>query len=794
MKTYFKIAWRNLRKHRLNTFIHIFGLACAFAFTLLIAAYVWQERQVDAPIKNIGRQYILQNDLTGLTTSGMLARALKENYPDLVADFFRFDGINVQLSSGDRHFQESSVIADSSFFRMFGFELEAGDPRTALNEPTQIVLSHETAGQLFGKEQALGKQLEIANFSGEKRLFTISGVLKTQPENSVINLIDNSETRVIFPASSISYFNRQIDSWQNPYIVSYICLQPGISVEKLAMPVEQLIKEHVPADQQKVAKTSLEPLATYHLERGQGSLKHMLYTMSAIAAFILLMACINFINISIHTASRRLKEIAVRKVIGGTRSQLRFQFLAETMLIVLLAAGMATLAYPGLSGLFASVLGKSLPAITSLPTYFWCIVAMGAVLLGFVAGLYPAFRLSSLAILPSIKGKMPASIEGTVLLKGLVTLQFVIAMLVLIASFVIAKQVAVFFGKSLGYDKNYLVTAQVPRDWSPEGLDHMERIRQELNNLSVVEAVTLSYDVPGAMSSGSQNIKGASDASEPIGAELLFSDRHFAETYKIPLLAGDFFSREESAELMDGVVINEALLQKLGYKQAADAIGKSVYFSDNNQPMTITGVSRNFYGNTMQKPVGPTMWVNLKNSNSFRYLSVRLKAGNITQSVIQLEKAWKSLMPDAAFSVDFMEDKLASMYKTELQLQRAGSVATVLALVIVLLGVLGLIAQNLQRRVKEMGIRKVLGASARQIIGLFVKDISLIFVLAVLVAVPLAYLVMQHWLQSYSEKVSLTAIRFIMPVAALAGVTMLLIVIQTWKAAAANPVQSLRDE
>lgn len=794
VKNYLKIAWRNLYRHRTNASINLLGLCCAFIFSVMIAAFNWQETHVNNSLSNIERQYLLRSDITGITTFGMLSKTLQEAHPDLVESFFRYDGISVILGRDGQHKQQSAIIADSTFFSMFGFELAVGDERTALLDPTQIVLSHETAISLFGTTNAIGEQLDVANFSGEKRAFTVSGVLTPFTENSVTHLIADDPAQVIFPVNTASYFGRQIDSWTNPYIASFITLRPGVTPIQLDLPIQRLLEDHLQEEQLNSMTTQLEPLSSYHLNKNEGAVKRMLYTLGIVGGFILLMACINFVNITINAAARRLKEIGVRKVIGSSSARLRMQFISESLLLVTIASIITLACYPLFSGFAGSILGKELPHFGELSLRFWIAAWLGFLAIGFVASLYPAFRLSSYQTIQSLRGKLPISLERTLVLRGLVGVQLTIALIVLIATTIIISQLSIFFGTDLGFDKNHLITAQVPRDWSPEGTGEIERVRERLSSIPEVEAITLSYDVPGAMSSGSTQLKGAISAESAISAHMIFSDRYFADTFKIPLLAGVFFSDGESSESSDRVVINETLSKALGYQFPEDAINQLLYFEGGDTPLIIAGVSQDFYANTMHTPVGATIWLNVTYGNIYRYFTIRLPGDNLTYAMQQLEQTWKQTMPNAPFDYRFVDDRLKTLYQTELRLQQAGTASAILAVVIVLLGLIGLISQNLARRTKEIGIRKVLGASAKQLMMLFVKDITGIFIGASIIALPLAYLLMQRWLEAYYLRTALDSVTMGMPVIILASLVVIVIILQTIKAASANPVKSLRDE
>lgn len=794
IRNFFKLAWRKLKRNRGHAVINILGLAAALSFVLLITAFIWTEVMVDADIKNIDRQYLLQSEINELTSSGMLARSLKEEYPALVENYFRYDGITAVLYRGSSSFQKSAIIGDSTFFDMFGFELLHGDVHTALSQPYQVVLHYETAIHLFGNTDAVGKQVDIANFSGEKQLFTISGVLKPLPHNSVTHLIADSPSEVILPLLSTPFFRRSIDQWTNPYIASYIMLKPGVHPDQLQEPIQQLIQQHLPEDQQAIMKTKVVPLATYHLNKADGTVKRMLYTLGIVGAFILLMAGINFVNLTVNNAITRIREIGVRKVMGSSIGQLRLQFLTESVLIVGIAGLIGITLYPLLSDMADSIFAKPLPSMSQLGATFWFYALAALLGIGLIAGLYPAFRLASYRIVESVKGKLPASVERTLIMKGLVGTQVGIAMVVLIATTVIISQIQVFFGANLGYDKDYLVTAQVPRNWSEDGLRQTMQIRDLLQNSPGVESITLSYDVPGAMNSGDAQFTAHIGSGEELTAGLIAVDKYYAGTYRIPLLAGQFFSTEEANINSMEVVINETFARMLGYKDPAEAIAKTIYFSHNETAFTIAGVSGDIYRSTMQVPPGPVLWMNVNLTRSYRYFTIRLHPDDVQTNLATLHKTWKTLMPDAPFDYQFVDERLQTIYKTEIQLKQTGTAAAILAIVIVILGMIGLISQNLNRRTKEIGIRKVLGASVGQIILLFIRDLSLVFLIAMLVAVPFAYLVMQNWLDSYYLKTTIDIGKLGWPVLALVGLTIILTISQTWRTAMANPVDSLRDE
>ncbi|MGN6214340.1 ABC transporter permease [Parafilimonas sp.] len=798
-KNYFKIAWRNISKYKFHSFINVGGLAIGIAFAFLIGAYVWNALRVNASLKNENDQYIIQTkygtDPTFyLTTFGNLAKALKEQYPGLVANYYRWDGITSTVSKGDKHFREGIQINDSTLFSMYGFPVLHGNIKTAFNDPYSAVITEETAKKYFGRTNVVGQTFTIDNFSGGQHGFMITAVLKSMPENSISKINDDNINGVFLSPGSINFFNRQqMDSWNNASIVSYIQLQKGVTPKQLEEPIRHLIHQNTSVDL-KQTHTVIVSLNDYYLQANNNLVEKMLYTLSCIAAFILLMAIINFINISISKASSRMKEIGVRKVLGGMRKQLILQFLTESVLLVFFSTMVALIIYVFMRPYLSNVLGKNIPTFFSFPVYIYFIPILLTLIIGLLAGIYPATVLSSLKSAEVIKGKLTSIKENILLRKSLVAFQFCIAAIVLIGSIVISKQVNYLFGKDLGYDKEYLISAQVPRDWSAQGVAHMETIRNEIASMPQVSNAAVSWEIPNGNNGSSAAYKLGQDSTQAIYTELYTTDENYASTYKVPMAAGNFFNTNEAND-SSKIVINETFAKAFGWRDAHDAINQQIKLQGfGNTLFTISGVVKDFHLWSMQGTIPVMCFVNVKLNPFYRYLTIRLKPGNIPDEINALQKKWSALMPGAPFEYRFMDETLQKIYSTELQLKQAAYTSTVLSLIIVLLGVLGLISLSIQKRTKEIGIRKVLGSSVSGIISLFMKEFLWIIVIAAIVACPLAYMIMHGWLQGYAYRINVTATPFIISIICLGLITALLICIQTIKAAIANPVKSLRTE
>jgi len=801
LRNYIKIAWRNIVKNRVFSLVNIIGLSTGIAFTLLISAYVWGELQVNHQLKNADRQYILQSKWKDpnmgyeIGTLAELPKALKTEYPNLVANYYHWDGITSNVSKGDKHFRESIQVGDSTIFNMYGFTLLKGDVKTALKDPFSVVITEEKAIKYFGRTNVVGQTLTIESFSGSKHGFTVSGVIKKTYRNSVINLNDNNNNDFFLPLSAGKFMGRTEEGWNNTGLVGYLELQPGVKPSDLEKPMRDLLKKNTVVQIQQNLTPYLVPLKTYYLSANNGVVKKMLYTLSSIALFILLMAVVNFINMCISQSSTRMKEMGIRKVLGGMKKQLIWQFLIESTLLVMLATVFALLFYTIARPLFNDVLGKEILNLFAFPVYFFLIPFFLAIIVGLMAGVYPAFVLSSLKSVDSLKGKVSSIKESVFMRKSLVAFQFGIAVVVFVGALIISQQVKLFFSKNLGYNKDYVVYASVPRDWSRKGVQRMEQIRAQLAQIPQISSVSLSWEIPdGNNGGGFQVYKLSEDSTKAVIAQALGTDNQFAATYGIPLKAGSFFTEVYTPTDSAKVVINETQAKAMGWKDPKMAIGQQIHITGNKNPFTICGVASDFHFGSMQQQIQPTTFVNVNFSNFYRYFSIKLKPGNMQQNLEAVQKKWATLLPDAPFEYNFMDDALKKVYQTEIQLQKASYMATALAIVIVLLGILGLTAQSIQKRTKEIGIRKVLGSSVAGIILLFIKEFLGIVLIAGLVACPIAFFIMQKWLSDYVYRITITANPFIIAIALLTLVTMLLITIQTIKAALANPVKSLKVE
>jgi putative ABC transport system permease protein len=795
VQTYFRTCWRTFLKYRFYSIVNVIGLSTGIAFALLIGSYVWSEYQVNAGLSNPDRLYILQskdnksNSEFNIITPTPLGRALTDQYPHLLAGVYTFDGVKVIVSNKEKHFTEEAQICDSSLFTMFGFTLKHGDSHTALNSPNSVVISSDLAKKLFGQTSVIGETLGVENFLGKEQRFIITGVLNKLPFNSVTHLFAD-ESQLFLPMNSLDGRKLNFNDWSSS-IVTYVKLRDDADLHKLNSAIQGVVSSH--SQNQSIKNLDIKPfsLAKYYLGAKNGAGKKMIFIFSIIALFILLTAVINFVNISIATASSRGLEIGIRKVMGGSKKDLQIQFLTEFIFIASIAMILALGLYIGLRPLFEEVLGKKIPSIFSFPWYYIFVPVGGTLLIALFSGFYPSLVLAKFATIDSLKGKLKISQRNIWLRKALVTFQFAVAIFVFFSSFVISKQVNYFFDKDLGYNREKLLILGLPRDWSPKGLERMETVRNEFAELPEISEASLSYEIPNGNTGIGTSIQKTSDSSliEPVSVKLLVTDEHYIETYKIRQSAGSFLKATDVFK----VVINESAVKALGLMDAAEALGKQIQCKHFGEVyFTITGVIGDFNFDSMKEGVSPILFVHLRALNSYRYLTLKTRQDLSNTSLSVLQSKWVSFFPDAPFDYFNMDDTLARLYQPEIRLKKASYTAEVLALLIMFLGILGLVSLSLTRRTKEIAIRKILGASSWNIIFLFCKEFLFILVVANLIAFPIAGSLMRKWLDDFAYRIELSWSWFLLISIILAIFTILIIGLKTLKTGNLDPVKGLR--
>lgn len=799
IKNYLKIALRNLARRKLFSVINILGLSVGIAFSLLIGVYIIQEKQVNEDLRNVGRQYMVKSEWKvkemglDVTTLGPLPRVMKEEYPSLVANYFRYNPVTNVVSAGDRHFKEDIAICDTTIVSMYGFKVLHGNRARVFRDNSSAVITESFARKLYGKTDVLNERLSVATLSGEEQEYLVSAVVADINKNSVTGVF-GYPYNVFVPTISSRYYGGgdPAEGWNSVFEVGFVELQPGVSPTALERPVKDLLAKYADDNIKKNLSVRLVPVRDYYLKDNNGAAGRVIVTLSLVALFIISMAIINFININIGTSTYRLKEIGLRKVFGGARNQLIMQYLTEAMLLTLFAGLIAIVLYEVLRPLFGQMLETPLQNVWDFSLLQIGLLAALLVGVGLLAGIYPAFVLSAVKISRAVKGKGEDSKAGVVLRKSLLLVQFSLAILVFICGLTISQQVSYIFNKDLGYTKEQvLVATAFPKQWDSTGVQRMITVRKGLTQLPQVKDVSLTFEIPDRKPPNAVPLQ-TGGLPQPVLISGLNVDEHYAGTFGLHLLSGVFFDAKDQAHRPGGIVLNESAVKALGLS-VANAVGRTVKSPPSNE-FTITGVVKDFNYASFNEAIAPLVFFHVEDAQSYRFFAIKVAGDNVVAAIDAVKNRWKELLPNAPFDFFFMDDKFESLYRSELSLQKATNVATFLNLFIVFMGVFGIISFTIIRRNKEIAVRKVLGADIANILLLFVKEYAWLILLANLIAWPLAYWFAHQWLQQYVYRIQQNMTPFLVAGVSVFIMAVVLISLLSLKPATSNPVKNLRTE
>lgn len=802
VQNYFKTAWRYLLKHKSFSAIHVLCLALGITFAMVIGIYVLNQYAVNRSFKHIDQQYLIKSDWgeaegggLDITTLGPLAKAVYEEYPTLVANYYRYNPVTNVVSAGDNHFMENIAIGDTTLVGMYGLPVLHGDKQRPFTDNYSAVITESVAIKLFGKRDATDETISIHTTVNEvKQDYIVSAVVADIPYNSVTQLIGDAHT-VFIPAEGNLYFGsiEPLSNWNNPFEIGFVQLQPGVSPQDLTLPFQQLLAKHTPENTQRNLTVELAGLSDYYLNDNNGAARKMIIILSLSAVFILLMAVINFVNISIGTAAYRLKEIGLRKVFGGGRRQLVGQFLGEAFLLTAFATALSLPFYEVLRPLFNEILNTQL---TSVFHFGWAalgfLVAL-VVLTGLAAGIYPAFVLSASNMVVAVKGKIDTTKGGLSLRKSMLTVQFTLATAAFIGALTVSRQLDYIFTKDIGYDKEQvMVITAFPKQWDDEGVQKMAAVQHDLLQLATVKGATLSFEVPNRQPPNAFGLQVATGEGPKVPITSMGADEHYASTFGMTVLAGTCFA-QSGGHIPDQVVLNESAVKALGLTTES-AVNQEIRDVASGNTLTIAGVIKDFNYSSLQATIAPIAFFHVRDFRSYRYLSLKLSTADMAGTLALVKERWNALLPSSPFEFTFMDEQFASLYQSELQLKRAADMATALNFVIVFLGIFGMVTFTLNKRMKEIAVRKVLGAQIRHITLLFIKDYAWLIILANVIAWPLTFLVIDKWLDGYAYRINQDIWVYLTVAIAVFSAACLLITSLCVKASRTNPVDSLKDE
>ncbi len=806
-------------KSKVFSFINIIGLSVGLTCCMLITLYIINETSYDAYQKNGDNIYQLGTEFIGLgnfkklpNTPAAMGETMKAVFPEIeqttrLARLYSEDKTLLQYreSAGtSRSFYETKgFLADSTFFRMFTYNFIEGNPITALSNPNAIVLSDEIAKKIFGDQPALNKVIHVSSSTNGDHDFLVTGVFKPMDQPSHID----ARFFMSMMGGNVADFIKQQgnDLATNNLFFTYLQLKPGSDANNLEAKFPAFIEKYAGKKLQAVGfnrRQFLVPLKKIHLDPDaqsnvtDGGSVTYLYILGSIALFTLLIACINFMNLATARSSKRSSEVGIRKVLGAERKSLLLQFLGESVFMSVAAFALAIAFTELLLPMFNSVSGKTLSLSLSNISVIIAFFIL-SVITGLIAGSYPAFYLSSFQPVKVLKGKFSNSFSAVALRKGLVIFQFIISVVLIIASVVIASQMKYLRSADLGFDKDQQIVIPLR---SGAAKNMYTSFKDELLKQADVKSVGASLFYPG-ITNFSDNIFYTDGGSMQQGKDVKMNyiDTRYLQTLNIQRLSGRLFSDDYYTEDTTGttgtLVLNETATKLFGFKNAAQAVNQKLHatFNGVTYNYNIIGVVKDFHYEDLHVPIGPYGF-QLNVPPLFNYVIVHTKSGDVNASLKSIQNVWHNLNAGEPFDYSFLDKDFQKNYDTENRLAAIVGDFTVIAILISCLGLFGLATFSAEQRIKEIGVRKVLGASITSVVALLSKDFLKLVIIAVVIASPIAWFVMNKWLQSFAYRMPLSAWTFL-----LAGILALLIAFLTVsfhaiKAAISNPVKSLRTE
>ncbi|MFS4468658.1 ABC transporter permease [Maribacter sp. 2210JD10-5] len=806
---YLKIAWRSLKNQPFFTFLNTFGLAIGIAGGLLIGLYIYDELSFDKMFKDADRIHRIDADIKfggaeikAAESAAPMAQALERDYSQVAAATrIRNRGSALIKKTGTKaNTKELNVaFADSTFFNFFGIDFLVGDANTALTEPNTLVLTKTAAEKHFGLQNALGQNVVLNNTD----TYTVTGVIDDLPKNSFLR--DHS----IFMAMA-GYADSRVDNWGNSNYFTFIKLIPSANIEDFQEPLQGIFEKYMMpwaqgyfpgitaesfAASGNYIKYRTMALTDIHLhsdrqsELSANSSIQNVYILSCIALFLILLASVNFMNLSTAYSLKRAKEVGVRKTLGSKKLDLVRQFLTESGLISLIALLLALIIVVLALPFFNELSGKSI-SFPYTNSAFWVIVLLATLILGLFSGSYPAFFMSRFMPVKTLKGGGAQSIGGGKIRNALVVCQFAISIFLIVGTLVVFQQLNFIQSKDVGFDKDQVA---IINDTYAAG-NQVNTFREEVLRLGQVENVTLSdyLPTPSGRSNSSFFKEDAMNQENAIQMQTWLVDHGYIPTLDMKLVAGRNFDPQFTTD-STAIIINEATLPILGVG-AEDALGMQISQDielEVAQFYTVIGVVKNFHYESLREDIGA---LGLFMDESTGNMAVKIKAGDFSKTLTDIESIWNKLAPGQPFNYRFMDDSFNTTYEAEQRLGKIFMVFTVLSILIACLGLFGLAAFNAQKRTKEIGVRKVLGASVGQITFRLTTDFLKMVVISVLIALPIGWYVMTKWLEDFSYRIEVSGGVLLLAAFLAVLVAAITVSYQSIKAAIVDPVKSLRTE
>jgi len=771
---YLKITIRNIRRHKAYSFINIAGLAIGIASCMLIMLWVQDELSYDRFHEHADSLYVATFSNGSTVTPTALSGFLKAEYPE-VLHTSRFTGMGSNLLKyEDREIYEAGgVMVDPDFVKMFTISFLGGDPETMLNDPRSILISEKLAHKYFGNTDPLGQTMTWAASIDLK----VTGVFEDYPSNSHISF------EYMLPLALSKAWNPNPDTWEYNNIRTYVQLQEGTPVKSVDSKISDVVERHRPQDQRPL---SLQPVTRLHLDpyHGRGTITYI-YLFSAMAFFILLIASINFINLTTAKSSTRAKEVGVRKTVGACRPHLIRQFFGESLFLTLIASavgiGLAVLVLPRFNILSGKSFTSEVLFQQAVLLGIFCILILTVL----IAGSYPALFLSRFQPARVLTGKLKTGMKGGMLRKILVVVQFSLSVFLVLGTVMIYRQVRFLHERDVGYDREHVVIFDI----SGQIIQNRDTIKTELLSNPDIQHFTLVDIAPYRWQSnaGVGDVDWQGKTNQQVKMVMTSVDYDFLDTFGLEMAEGRFFSKEFPTDAAESFVVNQAAVKAM---EMDDPIGKELKVWDYKR--RIIGVVKDYHFESLHNPIIP-MAMRI-DPRGYQQACVRISPHRVRDTLAFLEKTWKKIHPRYPFEYRFLDDVLQSLYRSEQSIGTVVTVFTVLALFISCLGIFGLSSYAAEQRTKEIGIRKVLGASVSSVVRQMSKEFVFLVIIANVIAWPLAYLLISQWLQRFAYRIAMGWWTFVLVGIVIFVLSLLTISWQIIRAATANPVDSLRYE
>ena len=780
---YLKIALRRIKRQKSYSFINIFGLAIGMACFILIVLWIQNELSFDKFHTNKDRLFRIQNKHSNGNCVNSLTYALtpvlKEKYPEVEEAARVWPWHRSLVKYKDKSFDEENYyLTDPDFFKMFSFPFIHGSPETALPDKYSVVLTQKAAQRYFGNENPLGKILYLAAHDAD---FKVTGVITNIPSNSHMQF--DMVSRVEWLGED------RLARWEEWVASAYVLLHPDATADSVNTKIAGIYKEYIDPDYD--VEPVLQPLTKVHLYwcGRTGSIVHI-YIFSIIAFFILVMACINFMNLSTARSTQRAREVGLRKVIGASRAQVVRQFLGEAVLFSFLSMVFALLCVWTILPAFNNFTAQALTLFSGTNISIFLILFFTALFTGAVAGSYPALFLSSFQPVQTLKSRMSKNSGGSVFRRVLIVFQFTISVGLIVCTLIISKQLRYIQNKDLGLNREHVVTLNN----NPDLAKRFDVFKQELKSKSGVLNVTSAAQMPMQVGqSVPMNWEGNLN-KEPVLWAYTMADYDFFETFDMEIVQGRSFSKNYPTDEKSACIINESAAKML---ESENPIGTNIYFGHMAldpflRDLQVVGVVKDFHYRSMYNNIGPFLFRIYKPYHF--YVFIKLDAHQITEALQNIKTVFAKYAPDYPFRFEFMDEAFNRQYASDMELRRLFNLFSVLSIIVACLGLFGLASFTAEQKTKEIGIRKVLGAQVSDIVTLTAKEFLKWIAVANFIAWPVGYYLMIQWLNNFVYKVSIGPEVFLLA----SGLTLLVVIItisyQTVKAALANPVDSLRYE